>query len=438
MNKKFKTKTGFILSCVGSAVGMANVWGFPYRMATNGGAAFLLIYLFFVVVFSTFGLSGEYAAGRMSKTGTLGTYELSFKDKLKKNTFFGRNIGYIPLLGSLLISIGYAVIIAYVFKALSSSLTGEIRNVNLESWFESFALKDYSVIFLHIAVVIFALITIAFGVKGIEKTNRIMMPLFFILFVILAIRVLFLKGAIEGYKFMFTPDFEKLKDPLTWIFAGGQAFFSLSITGSGMIVYGAYLDDSEDIVDVAQKTAIFDTIAALISALVVIPACFAYGIDLQGGPKLLFIALPQILRDIPFGNLFAIILYTAVLFGGITSIQNMFEAVSESLSIRFKKLTRNLTVVLIAVICLGFGIHMEKISTWGPFMDLISIYIIPIGAMIGAISWYFVLGRENLLNEINKSTKGKYSTTWYNLGRYLYVPIVIALNLYAIFMKVSL
>ena len=128
---------------------------------------------------------------------------------------------------------------------------------------------------------------------------------------------------------------------MVWVWAMGQAFFSLSVTGSGMIVYGAYLEDSEDVVYVAVRTAICDTIAAMVAALVIIPACFAYGLDVGAGPSLLFVTLPRILQDIPFGQAFAVILYTAMIFAGVSSLQNMFEAVGESLLHRFPKLSRN-------------------------------------------------------------------------------------------------
>lgn len=192
---------------------------------------------------------------------------------------------------------------------------------------------------------------------------------------------------------MFTPRWEALKDPMIWIWAMGQAFFSLSVTGSGMIVYGAYLSKDEDVVGVAQHTAIFDTIAAVVAALVIIPACFSYGLDVGAGPSLLFVTLPTILQDIPLGRLFAVILYVAMIFAGVSSLQNMFEAVAESLLHKFPKLSRAAVLGILCVLCLGFGLLMEPISKWGPWMDLVSIYIIPIGATLGAVSWFYVMKR---------------------------------------------
>lgn len=436
-NAKFSTKWGFILAAVGSAVGMANVWGFPAKMGSNGGSAFLVAYLFFVALFGVVGLAAEYAIGRRSRTGTLGSYQAAWASRSEKLGKAGGLIGWLPLAGSMCIAIGYAVIIAYVLKAFWSSLTGSLMEVDTEAWFGTFSTTEYSVVPFHIIVVVATLFTLFLGAKSIEKTNKVMMPVFFIIFVVLAIRVAFLPGAVEGYKFMFTPDWQALKDPMVWIWAMGQAFFSLSVTGSGMIVYGAYLSDSEDVVHVAARTAICDTIAALVAALVIIPACFAYGLDVGAGPSLLFITLPRILQDIPFGQLFAIILYTAMIFAGVSSLQNMFEAVGESLLHKFPKLGRNLVLVLLGVICLGFGLQMEPIFNWGPWMDIVSIYIIPLGATIGALSWFWIMKKDDLLDEINKSVTRLHGNLWYNAGKFLYVPCAVILCCVALFMKVA-
>ena len=255
-NALFSSRWGFILSAVGSAVGMANVWGFPAKMGSNGGGAFLVAYLFFVALFSVAGLSAEYAIGRRSRTGTLGSYRAAWATRGEKLGNAGGLLGWLPLAGSMCIAIGYAVIIAYVLKALFNSLTGELMTVDTGAWFDTFSSTNYSVIPFHIIVVVGTLLTLLLGAKSIEKSNKIMMPVFFVIFVVLAIRVSMLPGAVEGYKFMFTPDWSALKNPMVWIWAMGQAFFSLSVTGSGMIVYGAYLDDNEDVVHVSIRTAV--------------------------------------------------------------------------------------------------------------------------------------------------------------------------------------
>ena len=435
--RNFASRWGFILASVGSAVGMANVWGFPNKLGSNGGGAFLLIYLMFVVIFSYVGLPAEFAMGRRAATGTLGAYENAWATRGKTAGKVGGLLAWLPLAGSLCIALGYAVIVTYILKALVDSLVGTLMSADAGAWFGAFSSTPYGVIPYHVIVVVGTLLTLYLGARSIEKTNKIMMPLFFIIFLILAVRVAMLPDVSEGYRFMFTPRWEALKDPMIWIWAMGQAFFSLSVTGSGMIVYGAYLSKDEDVVGVAQHTAFFDTIAAVVAALVIIPACFSYGLDVGAGPSLLFVTLPTILQDIPLGRLFAIILYLAMIFAGISSLQNMFEAVAESLLHKFPKLGRTAVLTLLCVLCLGIGIFMEPISKWGPWMDLVSIYIIPIGATLGAISWFYVMKKEDLLAAVNTGSKKARGALWYNVGRFVYVPFALVLCCVALFMHVS-
>ena len=434
--KYFSSRWGFILACVGSAVGMANVWGFPYRMGSMGGSAFLIAYLIFVTLFSIVGLSAEYAIGRRTRTGTLGSYEYAWSQRgLKK---VGRFIGWIPLLGSFCIALGYSVIVAYCLKALVQTFTGTLMTVDTQSWFSSFAEVPYSVVPYHFIIIILVVLSLRVGPHGIEISNKILMPLFFILFCILAVRVFFLDGSSEGYSFMFRPEWDDLKNPEVWIYAMGQAFFSLSVTGSGMIVYGAYLPKGEDVVKSSMTTAVFDTLAAVVSSLVIFPACFAYSVDVGSGPGLLFVTLPEILQDVFMGRIFAIFLFAAVVFGGISSLQNMFEVVIESLLYRFPKVKRGPLLIGLVVLLFGISVNMEAIFIWGPWMDLISIYIIPIGALIGAITWFYILPKEELLDEINdNNSKKKYTKTWHRVGKFIYVPLAVVLCLIAIFKGIS-
>ena len=179
------------------------------------------------------------------------------------------------------------------------------------------------------------------------------------------------------------------------------------------------------------------TIAAVVAALVIIPACFSYGQDVGAGPGLLFVTLPTILQDIPLGRLFAVILYVAMIFAGVSSLQNMFEAVAESLQHKFPKLSRVALLGILCVLCLGFGLLMEPISKWGPWMDFVSIYIIPIGATLGAISWFYVMKKDDLLDAVNTGSRRQRGAVWYSVGRYVYVPLALVLCCVALFMNVS-
>jgi NSS family neurotransmitter:Na+ symporter len=209
------------------------------------------------------------------------------------------------------------------------------------------------------------------------------------------------------------------------------------MTGSGMIVYGAYLDDRENLVNAARATGAFDTLAAIIAGLVIIPTCFSYGIDVAGGPGLLYVVMPRVLQTIPFGKLFAVFIYFAIILAGVTSLQNMYEAVVESTQHHFPKLSRPVLLTLLCVICLAIGVNIEAIPRWGPLLDFTSIYIIPIGATIGAVSWFWIMKKEDLLAEVNKSVKKPHGNGWYYTGKYAYVFLAILLCIIALVKQIA-
>lgn len=428
---KFSSRLGFILTAVGSAVGMANVWGFPYKLQ-EGGLFFLIAYIFFIALFSYVGLSSEFAIGRIAETGTIGSYEKAFESR-NKNKKIGTFISMLPLFGLVLLTIGYAVVVSYIFKALFDSVTGTLMTNDVSIWYEDLSNKDYSVWPFHLAVIILTLINCLGSAKTLEKSSKFMMPAFFILFLVIAIKIITLPNALEGYKYMFRLDYDHLNIE-TLVSAMGQAFFSLSITGSAMMICGAYLHKDEDIIYSSKMTGLLDTIAAMVAALVMIPSVVVFSMDQAGGPGLLFQVLPTILQNIEGGRFFAIILYLAVLFAGISSLQIMFEVVVESLDYKFEKINRKLVLFVLALFVFVVGINIEKISLWGPFMDIISIYIIPIGAMIGAATWFYILDKKTLVDEINSGASKKYGDTWYNIGKYIYTPLVIIICIITIFM----
>lgn len=421
-NGGFHSSFGFVLACVGSAVGMGNIWMFPYRLGQYGGGAFLVPYILFIILFGLVGLSAEFAIGRRAKTGTLGAYEYCWKTRGKGK--LGYMLGWIPLLGSLGIAIGYAIIVGWVVRSLAGSVTNTILTTDAAAFFNE-ATGAFGSVPWHVVVIGIACVILMIGVtKGIEKINKVLMPAFFILFTILAVRVAFLPGASEGYKFLFVPDWSYLKRIDTWVMAMGQAFFSLSITGSGMIVYGTYLNKSEDIPKASIRTAFFDTIAATLAALAIMPAVFAFGIEPNAGPPLMFITLPNVFKQMPMGQLFAILFFLSVAFAGITSLINMFEAVSESWQNRFG-LSRKASVSLCGAIALGVGIFLEAEPKVGSWMDFITIIVVPFGAVLGAFSVYYVLGFDEIRKEMEVGRERPLGQYFGPLAKYAYVPLAV-------------
>ena len=322
------------------------------------------------------------------------------------------------------IAIGYAIISAWVLRTFGAAVTGKILEVDTAQFFGEAVQGNFVILPWHIAVIVITLLTLFAGASSIEKTNKIMMPAFFVLFFILAVRVAFLPGAIEGYKYLFVPDWSYLFNVETWVNAMGQAFFSLSITGSGMIVCGAYLDKKEDIVNGALQTGIFDTLAAMIAAFVVIPASYAFGYPAGAGPSLMFMTIPAVFKQMPFGHVLAILFFISVVFAAVSSLQNMFEVVGESIITRFK-MSRKAVIFLLAIVSLVIGIFIEPENKVGPWMDVVTIYIIPFGAVLGAISWYWILKKESFMEELNEGSKVKRSDLYFTVGRYVYVPLVL-------------
>lgn len=417
-NGNFKSTVGFVLACVGSAVGMGNIWMFPYRLGQYGGAAFLIPYLIFIAIFGLVGLSAEFALGRMAKTGTLGAYAYCWKNK------FGKYIGWLPLLGSLGIAIGYSVILGWVFRSIQGILTNELLTNDIPAFFTNMT-QSFSNVPCHFLVLfVTCLLLFTSATNAIEKVNKVLMPAFFILFIILAIRVSLFNGAIEGYKFLFVPKWEYLLNKETWIMAMGQAFFSLSITGSGMIVYGAYLKDDVDIPKASMQTAIFDTIAAMLAALAIMPAVFSFGIDPVSGPSLMFLTLPEVFKQMPLGNFFALFFFISVAFAGITSLINMLEAVCESWQNRFH-ISRKKAVLLCGIITFIISVCIENGDIVGKWMDVVTIYIIPFAALLGAITIYYILGWNALKQELDKGRKKPVGPTFKFLGKYVYVFLAI-------------
>lgn len=417
-NGNFKSTVGFVLACVGSAVGMGNIWMFPYRLGQYGGAAFLIPYLIFIALFGLVGLSAEFALGRMAKTGTLGAYAYCWKNK------FGKYIGWLPLLGSLGIAIGYSVILGWVFRSIQGVLTNELLTNDIPAFFTNMT-QSFSNVPCHFLVLfVTCLLLFTSATNAIEKVNKVLMPAFFILFIILAIRVSLFNGAIEGYKFLFVPKWEYLLNKETWIMAMGQAFFSLSITGSGMIVYGAYLKDDVDIPKASMQTAIFDTIAAMLAALAIMPAVFSFGIDPVSGPSLMFLTLPEVFKQMPLGNFFALFFFISVSFAGITSLINMLEAVCESWQNRFH-ISRKKAVLVCGIITFIISVCIENGDIVGKWMDVVTIYIIPFAALLGAITIYYFLGWKALKQELDKGRKKPVGPTFKFLGKYVYVFLAI-------------
>lgn len=421
----FNNKWGFILACIGSAVGMGNIWMFPTRVSMYGGGSYLIPYFIFVALIGFTGVIGEMSFGRATKSGPVDAFGYACETKNKNKRKLGEAIGFIPVLGALAMAIGYTVVMGWILKYMIGAFTGKtLAPAETEGFAASFGsmASAFGNNVWQIVALVIGIIILMFGVgRGIEKANKIMMPVFFILFAVLGIYVAFQPGAIEGYKYIFRVDPEAFADPKTWIFALGQAFFSLSIAGNGTLIYGSYLSDNEDIPAAAGRVALFDTIAAMLAALVIIPAMATTGAQLnQGGPGLMFIFLPALFKSMPGGYIVAIIFFVAVFMAGLSSLINLYEAPIATIQEKLH-LGRKASCTIIAAIALVVSICIQGIvSGW---MDILSIYICPLGAGLAGIMFFWVCGKKYVETQVNTGRDKKFTDKFYPICKYIFCPV---------------
>lgn len=423
--ESFNSRWGFILACIGSAVGMGNIWMFPTRVSLYGGGSFLIPYFLFVALIGFTGVSGEMSFGRATRSGPVDAFGFACETKGKRKA--GEALGLIPVLGSLAMAIGYTVVMGWIFRYMIGTFTGKtLSAVSVEDFagaFESMA-SAFGNNFWQIVALVVAMVILAFGVgKGIEKVNKVLMPVFFLLFVALGIYVAFQPGAADGYRYIFRVEPKALADPNTWIFALGQAFFSLSVAGNGTLIYGSYLSDGENIPAAAGRVAFFDTLAAMLAALVIIPAMATTGAQLNtGGPGLLFIFLPNLMKSMPGGALIAIVFFVAVFFAGLTSLINLYEAPIATVQEKFH-LGRVASCGVIGIIGVVVSILIQGIvSQW---MDVLSIYICPLGAGLAGVMFFWICGKKYVQSQVDKGRNNKFTDLYYPICKYIYVPICV-------------
>lgn len=425
----FNSRIGFVLACIGSAVGMGNIWLFPYRVGQYGGAAFLIPYFLFIIVIGFTGVIGEMAFGRAMQTGALGAFK---KASQMRGDNWGEWIGIIPVVGSLGIAIGYSVVVGWIIRFLVGSITGSALTGDTGEYFGVLA-GNFGSVGWHMIGLVIVFICMAYGIStGIEKVNKVMIPTFFLLFIIMAVRIFMLENAQEGILYMLKPNWELVAKPQTWVYALGQAFFSLSLAGSGTIVYGSYLKKTEDVVKSAKNVAFFDTVASLLAVFVIIPAVFAFGLDPASGPPLMFITMPKVFQMMPMGRVFAVIFFLAVLCAAITSLVNLFETPVETLQQKFG-FSRKKAVAVIAVIAVVVGVCIESGDSVSIFMDIISIYIIPLGALLAAIMFFWVCGSK-FAREQAQMGRQKIIGKWFEpMTKYVFVGLTLFVYIMGIF-----
>lgn len=423
----FSGKRGFILASIGSAVGMGNIWRFPAMVSLWGGMTFIIPYLIFVVLISASGVIGEFALGRATGAGPSGAFGMC-TERRYGNRKIGERIGLIPVIGSLALAIGYTCVVAWIIKYTCMAFTGDLFGMGQDMDVISGTFNDTASAWganaWVVVAVVATLVIMSLGVsRGIERANNILMPVLFVLLIGLAIYVGTLPGASAGYSYILTIDFDLLANPLVWIFAFGQAFFSLSVAGNGSVIYGSYFKKNESIPSAAFYVALFDTISAFLAAMVIIPAMAAGGAELnEGGPGLMFVYIVNVFNGMAGGQIIGIVFFVSVLFAGMASIVNLYEAPVSFLQERFGAGRVKATVAMLVI---GGAVALCIQSIVSPWMDGVSIYVCPLGALLAAVMFFWVAGSDFALENVNEGARRPLGRWFIPLGKYAYCALTL-------------
>ncbi|MFC7062308.1 sodium-dependent transporter [Halobacillus seohaensis] len=433
--EKWGTKLGFMLAAMGSAVGLGNIWRFSFVAGNNGGGAFLLLYLLFVILIAVPLLLTEVSIGRRAQSDVVGSYK-----KLAPGTPWFLS-GFFGVFSAFLILGFYCVVAGWSIYYFWNYLTGYFSTqpeAGYGAAFGEFTSHSWQPLFWVALFMTLTIIIVVSGVKkGIESANKIFMPLLAIILIILAFYSLSFEGASEGVRFLFSPDWSAFSDPGIYIAALGQAFFSLSLGMGAMLTYGSYLSNDHKLPGATIGIGLMDSFFAIISGIVIFPAVFAFGIDPASGPPLVFITLPTIFEQIPFGGIVGLVFFFALVLAALSSSISILEVPTAyfmrifNWSRRFSSiLTGAIMFVLGIIVSLGFGIW-AGVTPIGEnnildSMDYIaSNVLLPLGGLSMAlfVGWYFT--KEQALDATD-FTGSRVGNVWYVIIKFV-APISILL-----------
>lgn len=363
--ESFGSRFGALVAMAGSAVGLGNLWRFPYLVGENGGAAFIIVYivLSFIICLPIF--VSEFVIGRRSQKNAYA----AFRDLSGGSAW--RWVGLFTIIVPLIVLSYYSVIggwsIEYLFKSLTFSFTGNESQGAMSTMFGDFVSSPWAPLMCHTAFLLATTLVVVIGIKdGIEKFSKVMMPLLFVMVLAIAIYSLTLPGAAKGIDYLFNPDFSKI-NAKACAAALGQAFFSLSLGFGTIMTYASYVDKKENIMFQSAATAVSDLMFALIAGMAIMPAVFAFGLNPQSGPGLVFETLPFVFSQMPAGGIIAIVFFVALLVAALTSSISMLE-VAVAYLVEEKKFTRAWACVVLFILCWIVGAVCSL--SFGPLSDV--------------------------------------------------------------------
>lgn len=357
---RFATRFGVIATTVGSAVGLGNIWRFPYEAGANGGGAFLILYIFFVLCIGVPVICGEFLMGRASRLNIFG----AFRTLAPRHGRSWAALGGLGILASVLILAFYSVVAGWTFEYFTEALTGHLNDFSegaRHTAFDTFTAGPRAIMWTLVVLAINAGVLLGGVQKGIERVSNILMPVLFVILLMLSVNSLLLPGAREGLEFLFAPDFSQVSGG-TVLSALGQAFFSLSLGIGTMMIYGSYFSGKTPLVRSAAITASLDTLVAILAGIIIFPAVFSFGASPAAGPKLVFEVLPDIFAQMPGGGVWASAFFLLLALASLTSTISMSEIFVAYLSEQWGLKRRTAVVVnmltamsLGALCALSFG-----------------------------------------------------------------------------------
>lgn len=361
----FGSRFGALVAMAGSAVGLGNLWRFPYLVGENGGAAFIIVYMVMVFLVCLPIFISEFVVGRRSQKNAYA----AFRD-LSEGSLW-RFIGLFTIVVPLIVLSYYCVIggwsVEYLIKSLTFSFTAGESRMSMNLMFTDFVSSTWAPLFMQMLFLLATTLIVMIGIKGgIERFSKLMMPVLFLVVLAIAIYSLTLPGASRGTAYLFEPDFSKI-DGKAVAAALGQAFFSLSLGFGTIITYASYVDKKENIMFQSAATALSDLMFALIAGVAIMPAVFAFGLDPQSGPGLVFETLPYVFSQMPAGGIIAILFFVALLVAALTSSISMLE-VAVAYLVEEKGFSRVTACILLFVLCLIIGAICSL--SFGPLADL--------------------------------------------------------------------
>ena len=359
--EKFGSKFGVLMAMVGSAVGLGNMWRFPYLVSEHGGAAFVFVYIACVLFICLPIFFSEFMIGRRSQANAYRAFEV-----LAPGTAW-KWVGFAAITAPVVILSYYCVVggwsIQYFFKSCTFGFTELVTQEYLDSMFAGFISSTWAPLLGHTFFLILTAVIVLGGIKsGIERFGKVMMPLLYVIVLAIAIWTATLPGASGGLAFLFKPDFSAIT-PTVCAAALGQAFFSLSLGYGTMLTYASYVSKKENIASSSVQIALSDLVFSLIASCAIMPAVFAFGLNTQGGPGLVFQTLPYIFSQMPLGGLVAILFFLSLIVAALTSSISLFE-VGVAYLTEEKKLSRKMSVFILAAIIWVVGIFCSL--SFGP------------------------------------------------------------------------